>query len=188
VDTAKAVVGDCVEVIVYEVKNVEPSEVTNKFVVITVGGGVFTTGISVIVDDDVSVEVGEGENEGVGESVGVGVGIGGVDEDDDDIGVDEQNDPKKVVNTVTGTSTVSVAGTVTVEVSPGRVINDVENVGIHGEDDPNTQVLITTVDTEPGAVETNWENVVTKLPEVLTCVAVKVGKSTQEAIFLKSGY
>ena len=80
------------------------------------GGGVVTTGVSDDVDDGVSVE--DGENVGVVD-VGVGVDVeNGVNEDDDGVGVEEQKDPKKVANTVTGTSIVSVAGTVTVVAAP----------------------------------------------------------------------
>ena len=62
-------------------------------------------------------------------------------------------------------------------------------VGRHGEEESTTaQVLITTVDTESDPVEMDSVDVVTKLSDVLTCVAVRVGKTTQEAIDLKSGY
>lgn len=124
VDCARTVVaGDGVAV--NEERNVEPSEVTSEFVVTTVGGGVVTTGINVVVDDDESVGVSEGGNEGVN----VGVGVGVVNEGDGENGVEEQADPKKVINTVTGTSTVCVAGTKTVVVSPGKVINEDVIVG-----------------------------------------------------------
>lgn len=68
----------------------EPLEVTNEFVVMMVDDGVVITGIGVVddVDDDV-------ETEGVG-----------------------HEGPKRVVNTVTGTSTVNVANTVTVVALP----------------------------------------------------------------------
>jgi hypothetical protein len=62
-------------------------------------------------DDDVGLGVGVGV--GV---VGVGVDIVGVDEADDEL--DEHEDPKRVVNTVTGTLTVNVAGTIIVVVAP----------------------------------------------------------------------
>ena len=136
-DSARTVVAACVEVVVNEERNVEPSEVTSEFVVMTVGGGVVTTGINVAVDDDVSVEVevSEAENEAdddvgvgvesvdvavgvdVGVDVGVGVGVvieGAVETDE----LEEHEDPKRIVDTVTGTLTVNVAGTVIVVVLP----------------------------------------------------------------------
>lgn len=60
-------------------------------------------------------------------------------------------------------------------------------VGRHGEEDPTcaqVSVLRTTVDTEPGPVEMDSVDVVTKLCDVLTCVVVRVGTTTQEAIDL----
>jgi len=161
VDSGGAVVKDCGEVVVIKEENTEPSEVTSEFVVIAVGGGVVTTGISVVVDVDVSVEVSE-YNEGVG----VDVGIEGVKEEDDEIEVEveEHEDPKRVVNTVTGTSTVCVAGTITVVGTPGEVINEVVIVGRQGEDGSTcAQVLITRVDTESDPVEMDSVDVVTKL-------------------------
>jgi hypothetical protein len=118
VDSARAVEGDCVEVVVKAERNTEPSEVTYELVIITMGGGVVTTGIGVEVVDDVSVEVSEGENEGVGIGVGVGVGVGGVGENGEENGVEEHEDPKRVDNTVTGTSNVNVAGTKIVVIPP----------------------------------------------------------------------
>ena len=91
--------------------------------VITVGGGVVTTGISVTVDDDVSVDVSVEVSEAETESdddvgVGVGVGIEGVDEADDEIELEEHEVPKRVVNAVTGTLIVNIAGTTTVVAAP----------------------------------------------------------------------
>jgi hypothetical protein len=85
VDSAGTEVGDCVEVVVKEERNVEPSEVTSVSVVAT-------TGISMAVDDDDdgSVEVSEGENGSDDEGGGVGVGV---DESDDEIESEGQKDP-----------------------------------------------------------------------------------------------
>lgn len=50
-------------------------------------------------------------------------------------------------------------------------------------------MLSTTVDTEPGAVEIDSVDVVTRLSDVITCVVVRVGTATHgEAIDLRSGY
>lgn len=76
--------------------------------------------------------------------------------------------------------------------APGKVIKEDETVGRHGEvGSTKAQVLISTVDTEPNPVEMDSENVVTKLSDVLTSVAVKVGKTLQDSeaiIDLRSGY
>ena len=125
VDTARTVVtGDGVDNDVNEERNIEPSEVTSELVMITVGDGVVTTDVN---DDDVdvSVEVSESENEvddGVG--VDVNVGVEGVVVDDEieredrEDELEEHEDPKRVDNTVTGTLTVNVVGTITVVVLP----------------------------------------------------------------------
>lgn len=130
-DRAGTELGDCDEVVVNKERNIEPSEVISEFVVITEGDGVVMKSV-VVVDDDgdgESVEVREAEkgvDEGVGVNVNVDVGVGvgvdvgieGVDEADDEIELEEHEDPKRVVNTVTGTLTVNVAGTITVVASP----------------------------------------------------------------------
>ena len=103
-DRSGTLVGDGDEVVGKEERYADPSEGTSE------GKGVATIGISVV-DDDVSV----GENGG---GVDEGVGVGVEKSSDDEIGVEEQKVPKRVFNTVTWTSTVSVAGTVTVVVSP----------------------------------------------------------------------
>lgn len=103
-DRSGTLVGDGDEVVGKEERYADPSEGKSE------GEGGATIGISVV-DDDVSV----GENGG---GVDEGVGVGVEKSSDDEIGVEEQKVPKRVFNTVTWTSTVSVAGTVTVVVSP----------------------------------------------------------------------
>lgn len=137
VDWASIVTAACVEVDVKEVKKVDPSEVTSELVVKMVGGGVeITTDMGVvvvvvdvvdIVDDGsvVSVEVDgedegedEGEEDGEEDRVDVGVDVGVEEGDVEGEEISEHEDPKRVVTTVTGTSTVNVVGTVTVVVLP----------------------------------------------------------------------
>ena len=129
VDSARTVVtGDGVDIDVNEERNTEPSEVTSELVMITEGDGVVTTDI---VDDVVvSVEVGEAENDGVDVDVGVNVGVEKVDVVDDEIEREEREeheDPKRVVNTVTGTLTVNVVGTITVVVLPEYFVKVIKN-------------------------------------------------------------
>lgn len=106
----------------------EPSAVTREFVVRTRGGGVVTTTGAGVVDDlgDVSEAEAEAEDE---DEEDLDVVFEEVDESVDEIELEEHEDPKRVVNTVTGTSTVNVAGTSTVVVLPGRVINEVVIAG-----------------------------------------------------------
>ena len=96
--------------------NVEPSEVTSELVVTTVGDGVVTiTGKgAVVVGDDVSVEV-KAEVSGVEAEADVNVDV---EEVDNEFELEWHEDPKRVINTVTGTLTVNVAGTLTVAVLP----------------------------------------------------------------------
>lgn len=107
-DRSGTLVGDGDEVVGKEERYADPSEGKSE------GEGGATIGISVV-DDGVSVDVRKGENGG---GVDEGVGVGVEKSSDDEIGVEEQKVPKRVFNTVTWTSTVSVAGTVTVVVSP----------------------------------------------------------------------
>ncbi|KAF8808971.1 hypothetical protein BYT27DRAFT_7210324 [Phlegmacium glaucopus] len=117
VDWAPTVIAGCVEVDTKREVNVDPSEVISEFVVKIVGGGVVTTDEDVVVDN-VSVEIDEVDDEVDSVDVVEDVGVEEVDESDVGVELEEHEDPKRVVNTVTGTSTVNVAGTVTVVVLP----------------------------------------------------------------------
>jgi hypothetical protein len=129
VDWAWRVVAEYVEVEVNKERNVEPSAVTREFVVTTRGGGVVTTTGAGVVDELGDVSEAEAEDEDEDEEEDLDVVFEEVDESVDEIELEEHEDPKRVVNTVTGTSTVNVAGTLTVVVLPGRVINEVVIVG-----------------------------------------------------------
>ena len=126
--------------------NVDPSEVTSELDVMIVGGGVISTIEDDVVEEvpreleldsepevepEVELEVElepevkvepevevESEVIVVDDDEEVVVNIEEVDEPEDEVEVEEHEDPKRVVDTVTGTLTVKVAGTVTVVALP----------------------------------------------------------------------
>jgi hypothetical protein len=99
--------------------------VTSELVVTTVGEGVITT-TGIVVNDvsvEVKVEVGE-EAEADDVGVDVDVAIEGIERADDKIELEGHEDPKRVANTVTGTLTVTTAGTLTVVVLPEKFVRN----------------------------------------------------------------
>ena len=92
---------------------------TSEVEVTSRGGGVVTITGAAVIDDDVLGDVSEAEVkvEDDNEDDDIDVCLA-VDKAVDEIEFEEHEDPKRVANTVTGTLTVSIAGTLTVAVLP----------------------------------------------------------------------